>query len=144
MKRILTIALFSIFLAGCGGGSENRFNSGSTGSGAGTTINLAGDWQISGTSTKTGDVFTGSGNIEQTGNSVSGQVSLTGSLCATAGPLSGSISGTTVQLILQEGTQALSLTGTANSAGTSITGTYTAPSGGCLKGDTGTWTATKS
>lgn len=139
MKKILIVALFSLWLAGCGNGSENRFGGHpSTG-----TVNLAGTWQISLISSKTSHVITGSLSISQSGTTVSGQANLTGSPCATGAPMSGSISGSMVQLILQMGSQALMLTGSVNSAATSITGTYTAPSGGCLDGDTGTWTANK-
>jgi len=103
---------------------------------------LTGTWQITGKSTAFGLTFTGTGTVQQTGSSVTGQITLSGSPCASTAALSGSISGTTVTVQLLEGSQTVNFTGAANSGLTSISGTYTAPSGGCTNGDYGTWTAT--
>ena len=103
---------------------------------------LTGTWQITGKSTAFGLTFTGTGTVQQTGSSVTGQITLSGSPCASTAALSGGISGTTVTVQLLEGSQTVNFTGTANSGLTSISGTYTAPSGGCTNGDYGTWTAT--
>ena len=47
-------------------------------------------------------------------------------------------------LSLTEGTQSVSLNGTASANGNSISGGYQAPAGGCTNGDSGTFTATRS
>jgi hypothetical protein len=49
-----------------------------------------------------------------------------------------------VSFSVVEGTQTVSVTGTANSTLASMSGTYTAPAGGCLNGDYGSWAASKS
>jgi len=103
---------------------------------------LTGTWQITGKSTAFGLTFTGTGTVQQTGSSVTGQITLSGSPCASTAALSGGIFGTTVTVQLLEGSQTVNFTGAANSGLTSISGTYTAPSGGCTNGDYGTWTAT--
>jgi len=132
-------SLISIFVAllavGCGGGG-----SGSSQSAA--VLNLAGTWQASTNSTLGFDTFL-SGTFTQTGTQISGTMSIGDSPCATSGTLNGSISGSTVTLSLMEGSQSVSLTGTATPDGNSITGTYRAPSGGCTNGDSGTFTAAR-
>lgn len=66
-----------------------------------------------------------------------------GTPCARAAALTGAVNGTTFNFQLQEGSQAVSFTGTVASNGASAAGSYTAPSGGCTNGDAGTWTASK-
>ena len=134
VKTILGIILIC-GLIGCGGGSSNNSST--------AVINLSGDWQITGHSTLFDFTDTGSATLQQSGNSVTGTVTLSGTPCATSGTVSGSISGTTLIFQIEEGTQPVNFTGTVNSAGTSASGSYTAPSGGCTNGDYGTWSATK-
>jgi hypothetical protein len=133
VKTILGIILIC-GLIGCGGSSNNSSTA---------VINLSGDWQITGHSTLFDFTDTGSATLQQSGSSVAGTVTLSGTPCATSGTVSGSISGTTLTFQIEEGTQPVNFTGTVNSAGTSASGSYTAPSGGCTNGDYGTWSATK-
>ncbi len=132
MKKILGLLLLCGCLVGCG-------SSGSSSS----SPSLTGNWQITINSTAFGATGTGSGAVQQNGSSVTGTLTLSGTPCATTASLSGSISGTTVTLQLEEGDQLVNLRGTANSGLTSMSGSYTAPSGGCTNGDFGTWSATK-
>jgi len=130
LKNILAgVLLGSLFLASCGGKSSSP--------------TLSGTWQLTAVSTTFVLTVTGNGTIQQNGSSVTGQLTLSGTPCATTAALSGNISGTTVTLQLQENGQAVNLTGTANANFSSLSGNYTAPSGGCTNGDSGTWSATK-
>ena len=74
------------------------------------------------------------GFLQQTGSSVSGQITYSittpavlaeqGFPCAGSGPVSGSVNGGNVSLTIQAGPQTLSLTGTLSPDGSSMTGTY--------------------
>ena len=133
MRPVITLVLCALTV-GCGGGTMNS-SSGSA--------NFTGTWQFTGDSTAFVLTFTGNGSLQQSGNSVTGQLSLSGSPCATSAALNGRANGTGLTFQLQEGNQAVSFTGTADSSFSSASGNYTAPAGGCLNGDMGTWTATK-
>src|ERR1700690_2235348 len=124
-SRSLMVGLLGALLAGCGGGGGS--------SPSATVLNLAGNWQAS-TSSKLGYNTFLSGTLTQTGNQISGNMSISGSPCALSGMLSGTVSGLGVALSLLEGSQSVSLTGTAAPDGNSMTGTYQAPSGGCTMG----------
>ena len=130
-KTVLMLALLGS-LIGCGSGN----NSSSGGP-------LTGQWQITAHSQAFSETSTGNGSIQQNGNSITGNLTLSGSPCATSASLSGSISGLNVTLNINEGGQQVTLTGVVNSAYSSISGNYTAPSGGCTNGDFGTWSASK-
>ena len=132
MRRVVTLVLCALAV-GCGGGTMNSV-SGS---------NFAGKWQFNGKSTTFGVTVTGSGTLAQNGNALTGQLSLSGSPCAGTAALTGTAAGMGVMFQLQEGGQAVSFTGKADSSFSSMSGTYTAPSGGCADGDVGTWTATR-
>lgn len=139
MKRTLEKAAFAVllaFLSGCGGGSSSS-------SQQSAPVNLAGNWQFTAKSTPFGITVVGNGSIQQNGSSISGQLSLSGTPCATTASLSGTITGTSLNFQIQEGSQPVSFTGTAAANGSSASGTYTAPSGGCTNGDFGTWTGTR-
>ena len=118
-----------IVLNSCGGGGS--------GSGSGSVINVAGNWQVKVTSTVFGGSGTGTGQINQSGSSLSG--TLSGLPCAQTTNLTGSLSGTSLSATLDENGQDVSLKGTVAADGNSTTGTYIAPSGGCLNGDAGTF-----
>jgi len=131
-KSMLGIMILCVSFAGCGSGNSAP------------SANLTGDWQFTAYSMMYGYDIAGSGPLQQNGNSISGTVNLTGDVCAiSAVPISGNVSGASVTLQLEEGNQAVKLTGTVNAAGTSIGGNYSAPSGGCTDGDYGTWSGTK-
>ena len=133
MRPVITLVVCAV-MVGCGGGTMNA-PSGSA--------NFTGTWQFTGTSTSFGLTFTGNGSLQQSGNSVTGQLTLSGSPCATTAALSGTANGTAFTFQLQEGSQPVSFAGNADSSFSSASGNYTAPSGGCLNGDVGTWTATR-
>jgi len=130
--RVLAAMMCSMFLLSCGGGSGN------------SSQTVSGNWQFTSTSMAFfGNGTSGTATLTQNGSSVSGTVTLTGTPCATSGSLSGTVSGSTFNFTLQEGSQSVSFVGQLNSVFTEATGTYTAPAGGCTNGDQGTWTATK-
>jgi hypothetical protein len=137
--RLLTslVLILCVVLSGCSGGS------GSGGSQNAQPINLAGNWQASTISNLGYNTFLW-GAINQTGGQFSGTMNISGSPCAVSGTLSGSVNGLNVTVSLLEGTQTVSLTGTASADGNSMTGTYQAPAGGCTNGDSGTFSATRS
>jgi hypothetical protein len=127
----IAVVLLCGSIVGCG--SSNRPS----------VPSLSGKWQVTGTSNVTGAVVTGDGRLQQSHSLVSGTAAISGSPCATSVMVFGSITDITVTLQLQFGNQPINFTGTANQAMTSMSGTYTAPSGGCTNGDSGTWSATK-
>jgi len=135
MKSIMAVAALVLMLVS---GCNNNLNQ--TGS-----VNLTGNWTISAQSTVfNGLVVSGTGTLQQSGSNVSGNFTLSGTPCATAVALSGTLNGTTFTFQLAEGSaQTVNFTGTVATNGTSASGTYTAPSGGCTNGDTGNWSATK-
>jgi len=127
----LGLSLLTLLIS-CGGGSNTP-----------SSRTLTGTWSV----TVTSQAFNASGTatiqLQQNGNSVTGSASLTGTPCATSAPLTGTISGSDLSFQLSENGQVVTLTGTVNSSLTSMSGTYSAPSGGCTNGDFGTWSATK-
>jgi Concanavalin A-like lectin/glucanases superfamily len=135
MVRGFLLAVVGCFgLAACSGGGGSSQSA--------QVLNLGGFWQTSTVSALGYDSFL-LGNLTQTGNEISGTLTIFGSPCASSGTLTGNISGSTVTMSLTEGLQSVSLTGTATSDGNSITGSYQTPSGGCTNGDSGTFTATR-
>jgi hypothetical protein len=119
-----------------------------------SAANLTGSWQFTFKSSANGNTYTGTASITQGGfvNSlgsgtehvVTGTVNFANAPCATAAPLSGTISGLNVILTVTEATESVSLTGNVNTAFTAMSGTYAAPLGGCTAGDFGSWAASKS
>ncbi len=85
----------------------------------------------------------GDGTLQQNGSSVTGEFYMTGSPCAAHVTLSGTLTGLDFTFQVLEGSQYVSFTGTLNSSLTYAWGTYSAPLGGCVQGDYGTWTASK-
>lgn len=120
-------------LAGCGGVTFQ----------SPVTLNLSGTWQFAIHSNKTGTTVTGTGALQQNGSALSGQLTLSGTPCATVAAFTGSVNGTNLSFQLQEGTQPVAFSGTVGINAVSASGNYTAPSGGCTNGDAGTWTASK-
>lgn len=122
------------FLSACGGGGGNSNT---------TAVSIAGNWQITVSSTKFDSSGTASGQINQTGSSVSGTLSLSGTPCAQTAAFSGTLNGTSLNATLNESGQNVSLTGTVTTDGNSGNGAYTTPSGGCTNGDAGTWSGSR-
>lgn len=79
--------------------------------------------------------------LAQSGDSVIGQASLSGSPCAASAPITGVVLGSTFTFQLQEGAQTVNFNGVLDSSFSSVSGTYASPSGGCTNGDYGTWAA---
>src|ERR1700712_5651158 len=109
----------------------------------GQHIDLTGSWTFNSASAVYGVSSTATGQITQTGTSLSGQFAITGTPCATTATVSGTVVGTTVHITLTEGNQPLTLIGTVASDGSSGDGTYTSPAGGCAGGDRGSWSGTR-
>src|SRR5271170_4081357 len=136
MKRTFqgaALGLLLIFLSACGGGGNS----------SSTPVNMAGNWQFTGNSTKFAYTDTAAGQINQNGSSVSGTLSLSGSPCAQTADFSGTLNGTSLSATLDESGQNVSFNGTVSADGNSASGNYTAPSGGCTNGDTGTWSGSR-
>lgn len=122
--------------------------------GCGSAPNLTGNWQFTLKSSATGNTYTGTASITQSGpvdskgsgveRMVTGTINFANDPCATAAPLSGTISGSNVIVTATEGGQPVSLTGSVNAAFTAMSGNYTVPGGGCNGGDFGSWAASKS
>jgi len=98
------------------------------------TIDLSGTWQGTwSTGSKTGSV---SFSLVQTGNTISGSMTITNG-CFASGTVSGTVSGNQIALTILIGTGGqMTFSGTVNSAGNSVTGTF-AISGGCADGESG-------
>ena len=142
VKTALVTGVIALSLiTGCGGGTMPTSQPNPP------PPNMSGAWNIGTESAATSPIIgivVGSGTLTQKGNSVSGTLTLTGSPCASSGgSLTGTVTGTSLSLQLQEEDQFVSLTGTANPAFTMASGTYTTPSEGCLNGDFGTWHGVK-
>lgn len=119
-----SVVLLLFFLAGCNALAQ---------------INIAGEWRITATSSIFGITATATGRIEQTGSSISGQLSISGTPCASSAPFTGTISGTSLTVNVDENGQVVTFTGAVTMDGNLASGNYTAPSGGCTNGDRGTW-----
>ena len=106
-------------------------------------INVGGTWRFIASSSIYGVVSTGNGTLTQNGSSVSAQFIFSGSPCATSGSGTGTLSGTSLTMNINEGGQIVVFTGTVTSDGNSASGNYQAPQGGCTQGDFGTFTGTR-
>jgi hypothetical protein len=156
MKRLLFVGSL-LLLAGCGGSSSPPATPGTP------VTQIAGPWEITATSQQQVGFSTSiEANLQQTAGTTSGSsatIAATGAnqlvlighhpsgglffggLCpgATAENLTGTLSTTNaLALTLTEGGAIYTLTGTANSDGKSMSGTYAFSSGSCA--DTGTFT----
>jgi hypothetical protein len=114
-----------------------------------TPVNIAGNWTlVTASSNPANSSATITGAISQNGAAISGSLNISGSPCAKTGSIAGTTNATSVTATLNEvesaATQAMSLNGTVASDGNSANGTYSAASGGCTNGDTGTWVGTRS
>jgi uncharacterized protein (TIGR03437 family) len=105
-----------------------------------TPGNMTGSWQFIGQSSVFGLSFSVAGQITQIGNNISGQLTISGTPCATSTAFNGTVSGNgALTMSLNENGQVVVFSGTLASDGNSARGTYSAPSGGCTNGDKGTW-----
>jgi hypothetical protein len=136
MKRSFekaALGVLLVFLSACGGGGNSSI----------TPVNMAGNWQFTFNSTKFAGSGNGSGQINQSGSSISGTLSLSGTPCAETAAFSGALNGTSLSATLNESGQNVSLTGTVTTDGNSGNGAYSTPSGGCTNGDAGTWSGSR-
>jgi hypothetical protein len=112
------------------------------GCGSSSSQSLSGTWQLTLTSSASpGATYTGTATLTQSGNGITGTVSFINNPCATSALITGTVS-SNVSIQVTEGGQVLTLTGTINSAFSSMSGRYTSTPGGCTNGDLGSWTAT--
>lgn len=148
--------LLAMGMIGCGGNhTEGRFGN------PRKLPGLSGTWNFTATSQTMSQKFQGTASIAQTNYAVQGTVNLLFDYCAPTATISGVLTPTDpfdsssltsyspVNLTLQENVtggdapQQVNLTGSASADGSQMSGTYTAPAGGCTAGDTGVWTAAK-
>ena len=120
-------------LSSCGGGSGTG-----NGSGGSSVINVAGNWQFTANSTPFDSTYTATGQVNQNGSSLSGNLTVSDDPCAQTANFSGTINGTNLSGTLDENGQIVTMMGTVSADGNSGTGTYAAPAGGCTNGDYGT------
>jgi len=107
-----------------------------------TALTVNGPWNFELTSSASGGTsYTGFAQLNQVGNTIKGTVTFTHAPCATSASLVGTVNGLDVSFEITEGSQVVTLIGTVNSVFSSMSGTYTAPPGGCLNGDYGSWAA---
>jgi hypothetical protein len=108
----------------------------------GPLLNVSGTWSGTWASSR-GSGGTVQALISQSGASLSGTATVTGSPCFTSGSISGSVFGNNVAfgVLFGEGQQA-NFSATVGSGGTSMSGTYSV-SGGACNGDTGSFNLTK-
>ncbi|HEX4134032.1 MAG TPA: IPT/TIG domain-containing protein [Bryobacteraceae bacterium] len=104
---------------------------------------LTGYWNFTAQSNVYGFQSGASGQLTQSGNTISGQLSLSGTPCATSAVASGTVSGSALSMTLNENGQVVTFSGSVSSDGNSASGAYVAPSGGCTNGDSGTWVGTR-
>jgi len=117
----------------CGGSSASDPN---------PTASMTGTWIFTASSQSFGSIVSGTANIQQTGDTITGQATLVGTPCANSASISGTVSGKYVSLQLNENGDIVTITGTMDSAYTYAYGNYSA-SLGCTDGDQGTWTMSK-
>jgi hypothetical protein len=137
VRLLLVTLLLGMFAAtACGGGGSAVPQGGSS---------LSGNWQISLTRQATPNpVLVYTGFLLQSGNSIAGSLIL-GSLCSGVGPISGTVNGQNVSLVIDEFGQNISLTGAVPaSSGAPMGGQFSSVAGGCTaSANTGTWSATQ-
>jgi hypothetical protein len=129
----VALGVLLVVLSACGGGGNSST----------APVNMAGNWQFTGNSITFGYVFNATGQVNQTGSSISGTLSLSGSPCAQTADFSGTINGSSLSVTANESGQNVSFTGTVSADGNSLSGKYAAPPGGCTNGDAGTWSGSR-
>jgi uncharacterized protein (TIGR03437 family) len=104
---------------------------------------LTGYWTFTAQSSVYGFQSEASGQLTQSGDNISGQLSLSGTPCASLAVVSGTVSGLSLSMNLNENGQLVTFSGSVSSDGNSVSGSYVAPPGGCTDGDSGTWAGTR-
>ena len=102
-----------------------------------------GNWQIT-TQSQSGSSGGAAVAIQQdlTNGSITGSASSIQPPCAASATLSGNIKNNNITLVLNENGQVVNFTGSTTATGT-LAGTYSAATGGCTNGDSGTWSANR-
>lgn len=154
-KSVWFVALLlAMGMIGCGNHTEGRFGN------PRELPGLSGTWNFTATSQTMSQQFQGTASIYQANYAVQGTVNLLFDYCAPSATVSGtlvptqpfdsaSLTSYAVDLVLQENVtgdaapQEVDLTGSASADGSQMSGTYTAPAGGCTDGDIGVWSAHK-
>jgi hypothetical protein len=137
---VLVVAVLSAcaFMS-CGGGG------GSGGAGGGpASVDVTGTW--TGTWNSSNGINSGSidATLTQTGSSISGSVSFTGSPCFAGGPISGNVGGANIAAALNAGGIHVTFSAAVSGVGDDMmNGTYSVVSAGACTGDTGTITLTR-
>jgi hypothetical protein len=132
MKNVarITLVLALSFLSGCNPSPNPA---------------MTGTWLFALTSSGSpSEVIQATANLTQLGNTIIGQVTLSGNgaSCGTTASMSGTVKGNNLTLQLVQLQSTIEFTGTANLAFTSASGTYTATAGPCLQdGGGGSWSA---
>jgi hypothetical protein len=125
---------FAFALAACGGSESTVYDSSQTTPGADLTGTWTGTWlssrNVGGGTTST---FT------QSGSTVEGDISFTGSPCFSGGIFQGTLRGRDLSGTVSAGTIRVSMTATISA--TSMNGTYNALEAGACSGDTGTFSS---
>lgn len=124
-----------VAMAGGGGGGG-----GETGPQPAATLSLTGDWKGSWDADSEATF-----SLTQTGGGVSGMVSLTGDTsCLTTGPINGTVTGDSVNLVIQSGAETIALAATLNSTAKTLVGTlnYQASATTACIGRTGNFSVT--
>src|SRR5262249_53945401 len=103
-KSALTLLMCVSVLNACGGGSNTAANNANS---------LSGNWQITMQNTATGAIKSESGFLVQAGNSLTGNILLTGqTVCSGVGSVQGRLDGAKVSLVVNQVGETVNLTGT--------------------------------
>jgi hypothetical protein len=131
MKILIPLFLVgTIGLAACGSGGGNS--------------GVSGNWQFLLTNPATGAVKQESGFLLQSGNSLAGNVLLTGStICPGIGSAQGQVTGTGVSLSVIQIGQTITLTGTSSGNGSQMGGNYSILASPCGTTQVGVWSGTQ-
>ncbi len=132
MKRLGTLVVLLCglgALVACGSSSNPAFT---------------GSWLFVFTPTGSGtNALQANANLTQNGNQITGSATLSqnGTNCGVSAAISGTVKGSDLTLQIAQETGTIDMTGTANQAFTSISGTYTAAAGPCFAAPSdGSWT----
>lgn len=127
-----------LFLSGCGGGNSGNGAGSSTTSSSATW--MTGNWQIT-LQKSTGKPKTESGFLAESDGAITGSLLLSGGTCSGVGNVTGTTTGNSVSMSVNNAGQTLSLQGTLGQDQASMTGTYTLLAGGCGASENGIWVA---
>lgn len=137
---IISLVFLLLASAACGGGSSS--------SSTATSGSLSGNWQLNlvQEEPRPQTALSVSGFFQQSDNALTGSVSVPPvsqhSNCGGVSILTGTVSGQSVTLSVNEGGTTLSFTGTISTDNKSMSGDYQGPGGSCFtKPTTGTWEA---